>query len=419
MQLTMDWNIKMLGEIAEVKSGGTPLKANDKYWFGDIPWYTSGELNETYTRASKSFITQQGLEKSNAKLFQKGSLLIGMYDTGALKMSILDRDAAFNQAIAGVQPNENINLKFILYAIDYRKLEILNQRRGVRQKNLSLLKIQSIRLPIPPLLEQKRIVAILDETFEGIDRAIANTEKNFANSRELFESYRNSILIQENRLWEETTLGAEIDLMTGFPFKSNKYTDSAQSIRLLRGDNIVQGALRWDDVKKWRESEINEYLIYQLKEGDVVLAMDRPWVKAGLKHAMISSDDLPCLLVQRTACLRGKKNINNRFLMYLIGSHSFIQHILSNQTGIGVPHISGRQIQSFKFLKPSLSKQNFIIDNLDELRSKSQRLETIYRQKIAALNELKQSILQKAFTGELTADTANQVKKTAQRVNAA
>ncbi|PSB40017.1 hypothetical protein C7B69_00565 [filamentous cyanobacterium Phorm 46] len=414
--MTQGWKLKILGEIAEVQSGGTPLTSRNEYWFGDIPWYSSGELNETFTKTPKQLITPKGLEESNAKLFPKGSLLIGMYDTAALKMSILDRDAAFNQAIAGVKPNENIDLKFILFAINSRRVEILNLRRGVRQKNLSLAKIKNIALPIPPLPEQKRIVAILDEAFEGIDRAIANTEKNLANSRELFESYRNSLLTQDNEQWEETTLGAEIDLMTGFPFKSNGYTDSDQSIRLLRGDNIVQGALRWDDVKKWPESEISEYLIYQLKEDDVVLAMDRPWVKAGLKHAMISSDDLPCLLVQRTACLRGNKNINNRFLMYLIGSHSFTQHILSNQTGIGVPHISGKQIQSFKFLKPSLSEQNFISNNLDELRSKSQRLETIYRQKISALNELKQSILQKAFTGELTADNANQVKKTAKEV---
>jgi len=262
-------------------------------------------------------------------------------------------------------------------------------------------------------------VEILDEAFEGIDRTIANTKKNLANARELFESYRNSTLTQKDTEWKETTLGAEIDLMTGFPFKSNQYTESDQSIRLLRGDNIVQGLLRWDDVKKWSESEVNEFLIYQLKEGDVVLAMDRPWVKAGLKHAMISKNDLPCLLVQRTACLRGIKNLSNRFLMYLIGSHAFIQHILSNQTGIGVPHISGKQIQSFRFLKPSFSEQNFISDNLDELRSTTQRLEAIYQQKLAALNELKQSILQKAFTGELTADTANQATKTAEGAIAA
>ena len=252
-----------------------------------------------------------------------------------------------------------------------------------------------------------RIVSIVDEAFEAIDIAIDNTKQNLTNARALFDSYLNAIFTQKGNGWEETSLRAEIDLMTGFPFKSNRYTDSEQSIRLLRGDNIIQGSLRWDDVKKWPESELDEYLTYQLKEGDVVLAMDRPWVKAGLKHAMISSNDLPCLLVQRTACIRGLENIDNRFLINLIGSRAFIQHILSNQTGIGVPHISGKQIQSFRFLKLPLSEQNSISDNLEKLRSKVQRLEAIYCQKLAALNELKQSILHKAFTGELTADTAD------------
>jgi type I restriction enzyme S subunit len=109
MQLTVDWKIKTLGEIAEVQSGGTPLKSRNEYWFGDIPWYSSGELNETFTKAPKELITPKGLEESNAKLFPKGSLLIGMYDTAALKMSILDRDAAFNQAIAGVKPDEKVD----------------------------------------------------------------------------------------------------------------------------------------------------------------------------------------------------------------------------------------------------------------------------------------------------------------------
>lgn len=413
------WIKKRLGEVCEISSILVEPRKPD---FINLLHIGAGNMiSGTGDLVDIKTAKEEGL-KSGKFLFDRTMVLYSKIRPYLMKVARPEFDGLCSADVYPLSPDTTqLDRDFLFYLLMSREFTEYaiegSSRAGMPKVNRDhLFKFTTY---IPPLSEQKRIVAILDEAFEGIDRAIANTEKNLANFCELFESYRNSILNQENKQWEETTLGAEIDLMTGFPFKSNRYTDSDQSIRLLRGDNIVQSALRWDDVKKWSESEINQYLFYQLKEGDVVLAMDRPWVKAGLKHAMISSDDLPCLLVQRTACLRGNKNINNRFLMYLIGSHSFIQHILSNQTGIGVPHISGKQIQSFKFLKPSLSEQNFISDNLDALRSKSQRLETIYRQKLAALKELKQSILQKAFTGELTADTANQTPKAAQEVNAA
>jgi type I restriction enzyme S subunit len=319
-----------------------------------------------------------------------------------------DEKVVFAQRVIIFQPNRGVLdstfLKYLLLS-NLMQERIQKEGTGATVKGIKAQLLKKIPVSFPrTLTEQKRIVSIVDEAFEGIDRAIVNTEKNLNNARELFESYLNTVFTQKGEGWEETNLGDEIELMTGFPFKSNQYTDSDESIRLLRGDNIVQGALRWDDVKKWPKAEIAEFLTYQLREGDVVLAMDRPWVKAGLKHSIISRIDLPCLLVQRTACLRSKKSIDNRFLLYLIGSHAFIRHILSNQTGIGVPHISGKQIQSFEFFKPSLHEQNLISDNLDKLRLKTQRLEAIYKQKLAAIKELKQSILQKAFTGELTAD---------------
>jgi type I restriction enzyme S subunit len=123
-------------------------------------------------------------------------------------------------------------------------------------------------------------MAILDEAFEGIDQAIRNTEKNLANARELFDSYLNKIFTQKGDGWEETTLGQQIDLQTGFPFKSKNYTDYSDDIKLLRGDNIIQGNFRWEDVKRWPKSEQNKYKDYEVLQGDIVLAMDRPWVKA-------------------------------------------------------------------------------------------------------------------------------------------
>lgn len=120
------WEEKTLGEIATVKSGGTPSRSKKEYWEGNIAWYSSGELNDLFTQEPERYINDLAIKNSSAKLFPIGSLLIGMYDTAALKMSIIDRDASFNQAIAGVEPNKNINLIFILHSINSIKPEILN-----------------------------------------------------------------------------------------------------------------------------------------------------------------------------------------------------------------------------------------------------------------------------------------------------
>lgn len=151
--------LRILAEISKLNSGGTPSRGNSSFWInGKIPWYSSGELNDEYTKEPKEYITNEGLQNSNAKLFPRGTLLIGMYDTAALKMSILDREATFNQAIAGVTPDSNIDLKFIMYFIEANKAEFLKQRVGIRQRNLSLDKIKNFQIPSISKKEQVTIV---------------------------------------------------------------------------------------------------------------------------------------------------------------------------------------------------------------------------------------------------------------------
>ena len=292
---------------------------------------------------------------------------------------------------------------YYLTKTSFFKNQIASHSTG-QQPNFGYSHYSIAQIPLPPLSEQRRIVGILDEAFEGLATAKANAEQNLQNARALFESHLQAVFTQRGHGWVEKTLGEEIDLLAGFAFKSAQYTNRDQDVRLLRGDNIIQGCLRWDDVKKWPANDVDAYESYQLREGDVVLAMDRPWVKAGLKHATISPDDLPCLLVQRTARLRGSAKLNNRFLMYLIGSAAFTRHILGVQTGIGVPHISGQQIKDFEFVLPPEAEQRRIADNLETLREETQRLESLYQRKLAALDELKKSLLQQAFNGELIKD---------------
>lgn len=277
---------------------------------------------------------------------------------------------------------------------------------AVGHKRVSKEFIEGYQLPLPPLPEQERIVAILDQAFEGIDQAIAHTEQNLASARELFESYLNTIFTQQGEGWEEKKLGDVCDFSAGFAFKSNGYTTSEDGVKLLRGDNIIQGELRWKGVKKWPKPEFDNYSKFALKENDVVLAMDRPWVSAGLKIAHISSEDLPILQVQRTARLRCNSTSMWQYIYHLLQSRDFIGYILSGQTGLGVPHISGKQILNYVFNEPPKPVQVEIIQKLEMVSRRTRQLEALYTQKLESLKELKQSLLQQAFAGELTKDAA-------------
>jgi type I restriction enzyme S subunit len=410
------WKLKTLGEIAEVQSGGTPLKSRKEYWLGDIPWYSSGELNNTFTKASKELITPKGLQESNAKLFPKGSLLIGMYDTAALKMSILDRDAAFNQAIAGVKANENIDLKFILFAIKYKRFEILNQRRGVRQKNLSLAKIKNIALPIPPLPEQKRIVAILEKGFEGIDRAIANTEKNLANSRKLFESSLQFIFSNREKYWlrlqlsellERKWITSHLDGNHGGDYpKKDEFVDSGVpylSANCLKNESIDMSLAKY--LTPERAGSLRKGIA---QNNDVLFAHNATVGPV----AVLRTNEIKIILSTSLTYYRcDPQFIIPEYLALYMRSNEFksqYEAVMRQSTRNQVPITKQR---TFYHIVPPIEEQQKIANHLDDLFVETQRLEIIYRQKIVALNELKQSILQKAFTGELTADTSKTVKE--------
>jgi type I restriction enzyme S subunit len=182
--------------------------------------------------------------------------------------------------------------------------------------------------------------------------------------------------------WPLVKLGEFVDIKTGHPFKSKLYSE-VDGVKLLRGDNIVQGHFRWANVKLWPEELIGvKETEYLLDEGDIILAMDRPWIEAGLKTAQVNNSDLPCLLVQRVARLRTKEADDQDFLRYLISSYWFVQYIKLVQTGTAVPHISTKQIKDFEFnLPPAKTRKQigYLMKTLDKkihlIRQTNQTLE--------------------------------------------
>lgn len=194
--------------------------------------------------------------------------------------------------------------------------------------------------------------------------------------------------------WPEVQLGDHTDLFTGFPFKSAHFLDNPlEAVRLLRGDNVGQGLLRWDGAKHWSKDACADYAAFELREGDVILAMDRPWIEAGLKYASVRKSDLPCLLVQRVARLRGANGLTTEYLRYVIGSANFTDHVKSITTGVNVPHISGRDIKRFSFHLPPLPLQRRIASILGAYDD----LIEVNRRRIAVLEEMARRLFDEWF----------------------
>lgn len=160
--------------------------------------------------------------------------------------------------------------------------------------------------------------------------------------------------------WQSASLGDCIELVSGAAFKSAMFTDNPDDVPLVKGENIGQGEILWDKSRYWPATQFEEYSKLILKPDDIVLAMDRPWVTAGLKYAIISDRDPVSLLVQRVARIRPLTNADAKFLKHIIGSRSFLEYIKGIMGGTNVPHISGRQIRDYKCRLPDVDTQQRI-----------------------------------------------------------
>jgi len=309
----------------------------------------------------------------------------------------------FTSAIRVARPAEvdPVYLHRVLYwwYVSGRTEPLQSHSTGIR--NLDFNAYKELDVPLPSLNEQKRIVAVLDQAFAALDRARAHAEANLADAIEL---KRRSVEyeLSADVLGALEPVGPHVNLLTGFAFKSGGYSDAPDDIRLIRGDNIVQGTFRWDGVKRWPVADRETHRKYELALDDVLIAMDRTWVSAGIKYAIVDESALPSLLVQRVARLRGKQSIVPRYLGYWIGSTVFEKYVLSIQRGLGVPHVSGSQIEDFLIRVPSVETQEAIVDRLDAVVERCSDLMSMYQQKLTDLANLRQSLLQKAFSGQLT-----------------
>lgn len=193
-----DWEIVRISDVAQTKSGGTPNRSKSDYYGGQIRWVKSGELNDDLIRFTEENITELGLNESSAKIFASGTLLMAMYGATAGKVGILDFDAATNQAVCGIFPSERLNKNYLFYALISRRNELLNERYGGAQPNISQTVIKSFKVPLPNSNVQKNVFKILSSS----DFKLKSEENKKKAVQELFKSLLNDLMTAKVRVNE-------------------------------------------------------------------------------------------------------------------------------------------------------------------------------------------------------------------------
>lgn len=417
------WEIKTLGSLCDFVRGpfGGSLKKSCFKAAGYAVYEQQHAIYDQFEDIRYFIDESKYCEMQRFELFP-GDLIMSCSGTMGKVAIVPDGipKGIINQALLKLSPGKSISAEFLKYWMSSPNFQnqLIQLSQGVAIKNVASVKVlKEIWVCLPSLPEQERIVAIVDHAFEGIDRAISNTKKNLANARELFESYLNLIFTQKGDGWVERQLK---DVC--FQITDGKHGDCRNEADsgyfFLSAKDVKQDRLNYEGARQITKKDFEEtHRRTRLEPGDVLITNS-----GTIGRTAVAPEDertYKTTFQKSVAILKPiKELINSEFCRYSLMAH--LSEMVAISAGTAQKNLLLRDLRAHRFYMPeTVYEQKRIAAKLDEFCQETQRLEVIYQQKLAALNELKQSILQKAFTGELTADTTHQATETAKEVIAA
>lgn len=310
-----------------------------------------------------------------------------------------ERHLVCSTGFAVLSPKPAMHPRFLFYWVlsDHFVDEVCARSVGVSYPALRPSEMANLPVAVPPFTAQRAIADFLDRKTAAIDALIARK----AQSSQLLRERRQSLIdtVTADAHGPEMKLAYLADLLPGFAFPSEGFR--TEGVRLLRGVNLGVGEVRWEDTVFWSPEDQLARGEFNLREGDVVFGMDRPWIGAGLRVATVGAGDVPCLLLQRVARLRARAGLLQEYMRILLDSTAFRAYFEPILSGVSVPHISGNQILGFRFRLPSVEVQQRAIDAV----SKAARLQRDVEQRLVAqvdaLREYRLALISETVTGRL------------------
>lgn len=403
----MGWPVRKIGEVCDLMTGGTPSKSKPEYFIGgNIKWLVSGDIHKKEIFDCDGRITEEGLNNSSAKYLPKNSVMIALNGQGKTRgtVALLRIEATCNQSLVSIIPKDNNELisEYLYMYLHgrYEKIREMTGDGGNDRRGLNMPLIRSIEIPLPPISIQKRIVAILDQVVAGIDKARALTEQNLKNARELFESYLHQVFSKCGEGWIETTLGTITGGVFTGPFGSllHKSDYIENGIPLVNPAHITARGIEPDYRKTVSKETAERLSSYIMKEGDIVIGRRGEMGRC----AIVSKDESGFLCGTGSFFIKASSQCDGGYLVRYLRSASCVARLEKIAGGAVMPNLSNTELSNLKLVLPPFEKQTEVLNLVDELSSEIERVIAVYEQKLAALDELKKSLLHKAFTGELT-----------------
>ena len=397
------WEVKKLGDVCNIINGSTPLRTNKDFWEGGgFPWFTIDDIREQgrIIKFTKQKVTQSALKK--LRILPIDTILLCC--TASIgEYAITEIELTTNQQFNGlvIKDKKDLHPMFLMYFSSTLKDTLLDLSGKTTIDFIPISRLKEIEIPLPPLPQQQRIVSILDEDFAAIARAKANAEQNLKNSKELFESFLQGVFENIGVDWEEKTLGELATFRNGI-----NYTKSS------KGDKVKIVGVKDFQNSFWVPFESLESVILdgQLSEVDLLNEGDIITVRSNGNPQLIGRTLLANKVVEKTSHsgftirirLNTKNIIDPIYLCNFLKIPETRKILVDGGNGVGIKSLNQGSLSALVIRFPrTLKEQQTVVQNVDDFSTETKRLEAIYQQKIADLEELKKAILEKAFRGEL------------------
>lgn len=390
-----NWQIKKLGEVSNVGAGNSAPQKKEFFVNGKYPFFRTSDVGHVHTGSvtkSADYLNNNGIK--GLKLFCKGTVLIPKSGASTFlnHRVIMGLDGYVSSHLATIKTDDNIlDTSFLFYfLLGVRSQDLIQDHK---YPSLNLPVIGNIEIPVPPIGEQKRIVKILDQVFENIKKAKENTEKNLQNARELFESYLQNIFSNPGKDWEEKRVDEICSIQYGYTEKAKNHGDY-RFVRIT--DTDANGLLTQSN--KMYVNTFKDVEKYTLVDGDLLMA--RTGASAG--NLLLFQENERSVFASYLIRIRFNMGILSKLYWYFSKSKLYWDQVRQLSAGSAQPQFNGGALKQIVFsYSKSLSEQKSIVAKLDALSTETKKLEEIYRKKLADLEELKKSVLKKAFEGEL------------------